>query len=89
MNGTTLELLLQLRIKQAVDQGKADEDPNSLEKYIGDFVFNPANNTTAIPIGEPAEVLEIGTGFMMIRRETFKMYDNAYPEQSYKPVFLT
>jgi len=73
------------KIKQAVDQGKADEDPNSLEKYIGDFVFNPANNTTAIPIGEPAEVLEIGTGFMMIRRETFKMYDNAYPEQSYKP----
>lgn len=73
------------KIKQAVDQGKADEDPNSLEKYIGDFVFNPANNTTAIPIGEPAEVLEIGTGFMMIRRETFKMYDNAYPQQSYKP----
>lgn len=73
------------KIKQAVDMGKADEDPNSLEKYIGDFVFNPANNTTAIPIGEPAEVLEIGTGFMMIRRETFQMYDKAYPEQAYLP----
>lgn len=73
------------KIKQAVDQGKADEDPNTLEKYVGDFVFNPANNTTAIPIGQPAEVLELGTGFMMIRRSTFEMYDKAFPEQSYRP----
>lgn len=73
------------KVKQAVDQGRADENPNSLEKYVGDFVFNPANNTTAIPIGEPAEVLEIGTGFMMIRRKTFEMYNNAYPEQLYRP----
>jgi len=73
------------KIKQAVDSGKADEDPNVLEKFVGDFVFNPASGTGTIPINQPAEVLETGTGFMMIRRRAFELYDKAYPEQSYKP----
>lgn len=73
------------KIKQAVDKGIADEDPNRLENYVGDYVFNPKANTTSIPLGEPVEVLEIGTGFMMVRRNAFEKYAAAYPYLSYKP----
>ena len=73
------------KIKLAVDKGVADEDPNNLEKFVGDYVFNPKHGASEIPLGEPVEVLETGTGFMMIRRKTFEMYAEAYPEYSYKP----
>lgn len=73
------------KIKLAVDKGVADEDPNQLEKFVGDYVFNPKSNQKEIPIGEPVEVREIGTGFMMIRRKTFEDYAKAYPHLSYKP----
>ena len=73
------------KIKLAVDKGVADENPNNLEKYVGDYVFNPKSGQAQIPIGEPVEVSEIGTGFMMIRRRTFEKYQEAFPELSYKP----
>ncbi|NBU23799.1 MAG: hypothetical protein EBS38_07835, partial [Actinobacteria bacterium] len=73
------------KIKTAVDKGFADEDPNNLEKYVGDYVFNPAGDRGEIPLGEPVEVLEAGTGFMMIRRNTFEKFAEAYPQQMYKP----
>jgi len=73
------------KIKTAVDKGFADEDPNQLEKYVGDYVFNPAGGVGEIPLGEPVEVLEAGTGFMMIRRNTFEKFAEAYPQQMYKP----
>jgi len=73
------------KIKMAVDKGKADEDPNQLEKYVGDYVFNPKSGAKEIPIGQPVEVMEMGTGFMMIRRKTFEKYKEAFPHLSYKP----
>lgn len=73
------------KIKHAVDKGMADKDPNVLEKYVGDFVFNPKGGAQTIAIGEPCEVLEIGTGFMMIRRETFDKFKEKFPQYSYKP----
>lgn len=73
------------KIKTAVDKGFADENPGNLEKFVGDYVFNPANGTNSIPLNQPVEVLEAGTGFMMIRRNTFEKMAEAYPQQSYKP----
>lgn len=73
------------KIKMAVDKGAADESPNNLENFVGDYVFNPVGGLTSIPIGEPVEVSEAGTGFMMIRRKTFEMFDAHYPQQSYRP----
>jgi hypothetical protein len=73
------------KIKLAVDKGMADENPNELEKFVGDYVFNPTGTTKEIPLGEPVEVLEAGTGFMMIRRNTFEKFQEAYPQQFYKP----
>lgn len=73
------------KIKLAVDKGMADENPNDLEKFVGDYVFNPTGETREIPLGQPVEVLEAGTGFMMIRRQTFEKFQKAYPQQFYKP----
>lgn len=76
------------KVKQAVDKGVADDNPNALEQFVGDYVFNPVVATdgpTQIKLSEPAEVLEIGTGFMMIRRKTFEKFRETYPQQLYKP----
>jgi len=73
------------KIKAAVDQGFGDKDPNQLEKYVGDYVFNPASGGGSIALDEPVEVLEAGTGFMMIRRNTFEKFAEAYPHLSYRP----
>lgn len=73
------------KVKQAVDKGFGDDNPNDLAKYIGDYVFNPKLNATEIPINRPVEVLEAGTGFMMIRRKTFDKYKETFPHLSYRP----
>lgn len=72
------------KIKAAVDKGFADEDPNRLEDFVGDFVFNPVSGDS-IRIDQPAEVAEAGTGFMLIPRETFTRYAEKFPEYLYKP----
>jgi len=73
------------KIKHAVDRGVADEDPNVLEKFVGDYVFNPIAGQSQIPIGEPVEVLEIGTGFMMIKKEALLKFQEKYNNYLYKP----
>ena len=42
-------------------------------------------NLNQIKIDEPTEVLEVGTGFVMIQREVFEKFRNEYPQFSYKP----
>ena len=73
------------KIKVAVDKGFAEEDPNNLEKYVGDYVFNPKAGVQNIQINETVEVLEAGTGFMMIRKATMAKFRDAFPEYQFKP----
>ena len=73
------------KIKKAVDKGFADKDPNVLERFVGDFVFNPAHGQTEIRLDQPVEVMESGTGFMMIQRKAFEKYKETYPEFNYLP----
>jgi hypothetical protein len=73
------------KIKKAVDRGFADKDPQQLEKYVGDYVFNPTDGQDSIALNEPVEVLEGGTGFMIIQRGVFEKFREAYPHLSYKP----
>lgn len=73
------------KIKRAVDKGVADEDPNTLEKYVGDYVFNPTGGGNQIRLDQPVEVLEGGTGFMMITRSALNKYQKAYPHYMYRP----
>lgn len=73
------------KIKRAVDKGFADKNPENLEKYVGDYVFNPKEGTGSIALDEPVEVLEGGTGFMMIQRAALEKFQEAYPQYMYKP----
>lgn len=73
------------KIKRAVDKGFADEDPNQLNHFVGDYVFNPVMGTTEIHIDKPIEVLESGTGFMMIQRKALEKFADHYPEYLYTP----
>lgn len=73
------------KIKMAVDKGFADDDPNKLEQLVGDYVFNPVAGQVEMRLDEPVEVMEGGTGFMMVTRSAFEKFADAYPEYSYKP----
>ena len=59
--------------------------PAELEKVAGDFVFNPVPGTEKFSIGEPIPVLEIGTGYMLIKREVFGQLKDKFPGIEYKP----
>lgn len=72
------------KIKAAVDKGVADDDPNVLDRYVGDYVFNP-KGATSFRIDEPVEVLEIGTGFMMVDKDAMQKFADAYPQYQYRP----
>jgi hypothetical protein len=71
-------------VKEAIKRNP-DIEPSEMEKVSGDFVFNPAPGTEKFSVAEPIEVLEIGTGFMMIKRQVFDKFREAYPELRYKP----
>jgi len=73
------------KIKAAVDKGMADENVNNLEKYVGDYVFNIVNGTGQINLLEPTEVMESGTGFMMIRKSSLVKFAEHYKELMYRP----
>lgn len=75
------------KIKAAVDAGAADDNPNNLEQFVGDYVFNPIikDGKVEIKLSDPAEVQEMGTGFMMIRRSAFAKYKAKFTDIDYKP----
>jgi hypothetical protein len=62
-----------------------DIEPQKLEQVTGDFVFNPVKGTDKFSVTEPLEVLEIGTGFMLVERSVFAKMEEAYPMIRYKP----
>lgn len=56
-----------------------------LENIVGEYVFNPIKDTKQFAVTEPLEVLEIGTGFMLIKRHVFDKMAENYPQLKYKP----
>ena len=72
-------------------EGKPDSEippeisPADVESVTGDYVFNAVAGTGQFSIGEPLEVMELGTGFMMIKKEVFTQWEAQYPEYRYKP----
>jgi hypothetical protein len=66
-------------------QKNPNMEAGMLEKLAGDFVFNPVKGTQQFSVTEPLEVMEIGTGFMMVKREVFSKMAEAYPNIKYKP----
>jgi hypothetical protein len=62
-----------------------DIEVDEVQKLVGDFVFNVVKGTKSFSVTEPLEVMEIGTGYMMIKREVFDKMKEAYPQIHYKP----
>jgi len=60
-------------------------NPGELEGLTGDYVFNPVPGTTSFRVTEPLEVMEIGTGMMMVKRAVFDKFKEEYPHLNYKP----
>lgn len=60
-------------------------DPKALENLVGDYVFNVVKGTQQFQVSEPLEVMEIGTGYMLIKREVFTKWADAYPHKKYRP----
>lgn len=73
------------KLVAAVNAGVADENPEELSNYVGDFVFNLVDGKNTISLNEPFDVAESGTGFMMIRRQTLLDMMEKYPQYMYKP----
>jgi hypothetical protein len=62
-----------------------DMPAGEIESLVGDYVFNVVKGTSQFSVTEPLEVMEIGTGFMMIKREVFEKMKDAYPLIQYRP----
>ena len=71
-------------VKKAIEKNP-DIDPGTLEKVAGDFVFNPVKGTAQFNVTDPLEVMEIGTGFMLVKREVFAVMEEKYPQLRYRP----
>lgn len=72
------------KIVQAVNQGVADENPEILENFVGDFVINFLE-PGSYRLDRPIEIAEGGTGFMMIHRNTLDKFAEMRPDKLYKP----
>jgi len=60
-------------------------EPRELENLVGEYVFNVVKGTSQFTVTEPLEVMEIGTGFMLVKSEVFKKMEKEYPTIKYKP----
>jgi hypothetical protein len=60
-------------------------EPRELEALVGEYVFNVVKGTKQFTVTDPLEVMEIGTGFMMVKREVFEKMEKEYPMIRYKP----
>jgi len=62
-----------------------DMEPKELEQLVGEYVFNVVKGTKQFTVTDPLEVMEIGTGFMLVKREVFNKMEKEYPMIRYKP----
>jgi hypothetical protein len=59
------------------------KDEKDYIKYSGSYVVNFTELSAEFYINEPTEILDGGTGFMMIKRQVFEKFKTAYPEQEF------
>ena len=48
-------------------------------------MFNVVKGTQQFQVTDPLEVMEIGTGFMLVQRQVFDKMRETYPMIKYKP----
>ena len=62
------------QVRDAIQRGKTDDE---MKNYTGSFVVNLVNyeGSREVPMMEPVEIWNGGTGFMLIKREVFEKMD--------------
>ena len=65
-------------VRKAIEGGVSNDE---LKWYTGAFVVNLANYSgeTTVPVNEPVEIWNGGTGFMLIKREVFEKLADTVP----------
>ena len=65
-------------VKKAMDSGVPQDQ---LKAYTGSFVVNLVDyqGEVTVPVGQPVEIFNGGTGFMMIKREVFEQLSDKVP----------
>jgi len=71
-------------IKNAVDRGAADQNPLNLNEYAGSLIFSVVE-PGEYNFGQPIEVAEAATGFMMIQKHVFERLIKENPQWLYYP----
>ena len=68
-------------VKQAMDKQVPQDQ---LKHHTGSFVVNLVNyaGEVTVPVNEPVEIFNGGTGFMLIKREAFETLADKVPEYS-------
>jgi hypothetical protein len=66
-------------LKEAVLKNP-DIEVNYLEQLLGEFVFNVKKGTKQFNTTELVEVSEVGTGFLLIKREVFEKMNYVYSD---------
>jgi hypothetical protein len=72
------------QIREAARRGLGEADAAHLAHHACEIQVSPLD-PAPFPVDRPVEVLQAGTGFMMIRRETFDRYRAFYPHRRYVP----
>ncbi|QJU58950.1 hypothetical protein HL653_15290 [Sphingomonas sp. AP4-R1] len=72
-------------ILKAAKTGMADADPDALARISSAVLAYPLDGPR-FPLNEPVEVTQAGTGFMMIRAETFARYRAFHPARKFGPL---
>lgn len=73
------------QVQEAVYQGIP---PHHLAEFGGDHVINfvpQEGGMLRVDLTKPVEVMDAGTGFMMIRRDVFEKMNAEYPQYKYTP----
>lgn len=73
------------RVEKAVKDGYITQD---LHKFVGAFVVNAVGDTVTGNVGDPIEITNGGTGFMLIKREVFEGLADKVPYY-HNDMFLT
>lgn len=71
------------KVRDAAKAGLADDDPDILSEFVGEFFFAAVDPNRSQSIDEPLEVIETGTGFMLVQRHVFLAIAEAHPELVY------
>lgn len=72
-------------VAAAAARGLAADTPSALERFSGVFALDPLDPKGQFPLDQPIELLRVGTGLMIIRRDVIESLCARHPELRYKP----